>query len=127
MAAIWESYYHTGIPEIDRQHKELLMVARRIITIIDQEDSQIRRMFAATEGIKYLKSYMFQHFADEEAYMKKACYKDYGKHKLVDHIITEDMEIAGKVKISLDGSGCEQAPPFSPILSKTCSGALLPF
>ena len=150
MEAIWENYYQTGIPEIDKQHKELLMVARRIITIIDQEDSQIRRMFAATEGIKYLKSYMFQHFADEEAYMKKTGYKDYEKHKqehdhlknvvipeaenllikgnysrdsfrrfmsigfgtLVDHIISEDMGIVGKVKISLNGSGCEQSSAF---------------
>ncbi len=79
---LWEKHYHIGVENIDNQHDKLFSIARRIVSIRDESaHNQFRRTFVGKEGIKFLKSYALNHFADEEAYMKEIGYPHFTAHK----------------------------------------------
>jgi hemerythrin len=73
----WRDSFKIGLPEIDRQHKELC----------DQVD---KLQEACTKGkgadevkkvLDFLASYTVRHFADEEAFQQKVRYPGYAQHK----------------------------------------------
>ena len=79
---LWENHYHIGVKKVDEQHDKLFSIARRIAKIGEESSqNQFRRAFVGKEGIKFLKSYTLQHFADEEAYMKRIGYPHFAAHK----------------------------------------------
>ena len=79
---LWENHYHIGVEKVDEQHDKLFSIARRIAKIGEESSqNQFRRAFVGKEGIKFLKSYTLQHFADEEAYMKRIGYPHFAAHK----------------------------------------------
>lgn len=73
----WRDNFAIGIPQIDKQHKELC--------------DQVDNLFAAcTQGkggeevlkvLNFLASYTVRHFADEEAYQQKIKYPRFQEHK----------------------------------------------
>ena len=80
---LWENRYHLGVDLIDDRHDKLFSIARRIVSIQDSGsgDTQFRRTFVGKEGIKFLKNYALQHFAEEEAYMKEINYPHLAAHR----------------------------------------------
>jgi hemerythrin len=73
----WRDNFKIGVPEIDKQHKELC----------DQVD---KLQEACTQGkgaeevkkvLDFLASYTVKHFADEEAFQLKVKYPGYAQHK----------------------------------------------
>jgi hemerythrin len=73
----WKDSFSIGIPEIDKQHKELC--------------DQIDKLFdACSKGkgadevqkvLNFLEQYTVRHFADEEAYQLKIKYPKFQQHK----------------------------------------------
>lgn len=82
-AQAWEKYYKMGIESLDKQHVKLFTMARKIVQIHDDEmRAPSANSFIGAEGIKFLKSYVIEHFTAEEAYMKKMGCSAYAEHKL---------------------------------------------
>lgn len=74
----WEKRFNIGVASIDKAHRKLFSIVRKLITL-NKDESHGR--WACAEGIKYFKSYAIEHFTDEEAYMKSIGYQGYEIHK----------------------------------------------
>lgn len=76
----WQDEYNVGVEIIDKAHKKLFSVVRRLNNFVNAEDNE-KNKWICTEGIKFLKEYALQHFAQEEAYMRSINFVGYGEHK----------------------------------------------
>ena len=66
---LFTSDYRTGIPEIDKEHEYLFQLLNNAIRSLNKEQAAIQDL--AADLIGDLKNYALNHFAHEEAYMKK--------------------------------------------------------
>lgn len=82
MEILWEDRFLLGVEKIDKQHKGLFTVARRVLNILDEnrEDKEKQR-FACMEGLQFFKASLVEHFRDEEEYMRSINYEHYQEHK----------------------------------------------
>jgi len=73
----WTKDLETGIKEIDWQHKECIRLINALL------DNQLGRGSEALtdKGIRFMKSYIREHFQLEEKLMKKARYEAFAEHK----------------------------------------------
>ncbi len=84
----WEPKMATGIAKIDAQHKELI---RRINKLLDaMKEGQGREMVG--EVLEFLGRYVVEHFADEEALMKRYGYPKYPEHKAIHDRFKKEFE-----------------------------------
>ena len=74
----WNDRFNLGIRSIDNAHQKLFSIVNKIIALCEDAEKQA---YLCREGIKYLKNYTFQHFAEEEAYMRSTHYGGYDLHK----------------------------------------------
>lgn len=74
---IWDDPFNIGVEIIDRAHRRLLSIVRKMIGLAHDTEEE-RKRWACGEGIRYLKSNSVKHFA-EEAYMRSI---GYDAHKL---------------------------------------------
>lgn len=76
----WNEHNNVGVEVIDEAHKRLFGAVVKLNDIIhaDKHESNI---YACQEMIKFLKSYVLKHFAEEEEYMRSINYEDYPRHK----------------------------------------------
>lgn len=74
----WRDEYNIGVEVVDRAHKELFSIVRKIINL-SEDDTKSRK--ACAEGIKFFKNYVSEHFLQEEEYMRSIKYKHYLAHK----------------------------------------------
>lgn len=86
----WEEGYQMGVETIDIQHKQLFSVARQIYKLFQDGNSE-KKKFACQEGMKFLKSHLVKHYADEEAYMQQVNYANYIEHKRLHDNMTNNM------------------------------------
>lgn len=63
------SDYKIGIPEIDKEHEYLFQLLNNAICSLDKEQAAIQNV--TEDLLNNLKDYALNHFAHEEAYMKK--------------------------------------------------------
>ena len=76
---VWDDSYLLGIPEIDSQHKKLLVIANELYEIAaGSPDSYRLKMSAA---LKKLTDYTVYHFSSEEAFMRSCGYAGTDAHK----------------------------------------------
>lgn len=73
----WTPAYAVGVEVIDRAHQELFRIARRLISL---GQDRKRHEWVGEQGLKYLKSYVINHFAEEEAYMRSINYPALAQH-----------------------------------------------
>ncbi len=73
----WKDSYLIGIPQIDKQHKELCDQIDKLYDAC----SQGKGAAEAGKVLEFLASYTIKHFADEEAFQKKVNYPGYTQHK----------------------------------------------
>ena len=78
----WYQEYYIGVPEIDKQHQQLIQAVNRVSDIYREKDNERNRRICI-EAIKYLKSYTLNHFSDEEAFQRSIGYEDYENHKKI--------------------------------------------
>lgn len=74
----WNKDFNIGIDSIDNAHRKLFSIVRKLIYLNKNEKNG---RWACAEGIKYFRSYVIEHFTDEESYMRSINYKEYNLHK----------------------------------------------
>ena len=74
----WNERFNIGVEVIDKAHQRLFSIVRRLLDLIDDEESG---QWACAEVIKYFKTYTIKHFAEEEEYMRSIDYSGYDMHK----------------------------------------------
>jgi len=75
----WKDAWNTGVPSIDKQHKELVDLVNKLS---EQEPEK------AHELLPFLIEYAADHFMDEEELMSKINYADIEQHKLEHKLFT---------------------------------------
>ncbi len=76
----WSPEYNIGEAIIDNAHKTLFGVIRRVLKVLNEEDSA-RNRNVCREAVKFLEAYTMKHFAEEEAFQKTVGYHGYKMHK----------------------------------------------
>jgi hemerythrin-like metal-binding protein len=79
MAQIDPRLLYLDIPEMDKDHEQLVSIANRISALVEQPDFRLSDF--STE-LRDLKRYTVDHFAREEAYMARIAYPGLAEHKL---------------------------------------------
>lgn len=73
----WKENFAIGIPEIDRQHKQLCDKIDELFAAC----SQGKGTDECLKTINFLESYTIRHFADEEKLQQKINYPKFQQHK----------------------------------------------
>ena len=109
----WNDDLCIGNSEIDDQHKKLFKIAARVEELIDECNSNpfgkkdtARQQRVLRETIKYLKSYVIEHFSAEEAFQLRIGYKEYKNHKKIHDNFAAEVERMEK-KVYEDGCSDE--------------------
>lgn len=77
----WRDEYNIGVEIVDKAHKEMFSIVRKVIDLSKDDMSSAKSRRACFEGIKYFKNYVVEHFSQEEEYMRSVKYKGYLAHK----------------------------------------------
>ena len=85
----WNERFNIGVEEVDKAHRRLFSVVRKLMELSEDEK---RGRWVCEEAIKYFKSYMVKHFAQEEEYMRSIHYSGYEVHKRL-HDVMRDKTI----------------------------------
>lgn len=85
----WNDKLKTGIPIIDEQHQELLVMLNRLGRFRCGKDS-------FTDALKELQNYTDTHFKTEEDYMISIKYPEYVEHKESHDKFVEDLKTTYK-------------------------------
>ena len=84
----WNSNYELDVKEIDEQHRQLIELAERVLTI----SSPLDNLTVVVESIQELQSHIETHFADEEELMSKFGYPSLEQHRLLHREIALKVE-----------------------------------
>lgn len=74
---LWTGKLATGVEEIDRQHRELIERANRLVNPPEQE----KRGDTVGKTFRFLENYIVEHFEEEERLQRKYGYTGYQEHK----------------------------------------------
>ena len=85
----WNERFNIGVEEVDKAHRRLFSVVRKLMELSEDEKSG---RWVCEEAIKYFKSYTVKHFAQEEEYMRSIHYSGYEVHKRL-HDVMRDKTI----------------------------------
>lgn len=75
---VWQDRFNTGVDVIDREHKKLFSILKRLFTYGQNE---AKSQWVCQEGIKYFKEHAMKHFAEEEVYMASINYSGFNTHR----------------------------------------------
>lgn len=75
----WDDSYLLGIPEIDSQHKKLLVIANELYEIAAGSPESYRLKMSS--ALKKLTDYTVYHFSSEENFMRSCGYAGTDAHK----------------------------------------------
>lgn len=73
----WKDEYAVGVAIIDRAHQDIFRMARRMALL---RYDKSRHQWVGEQGLKFLKNYAVNHFAEEEAYMRAINYPGLAHH-----------------------------------------------
>lgn len=85
----WNDNLKTGIPIIDEQHQEFLVMLNRLGRFRCGSES-------FSDTLKELQDFVETHFKDEEDYMVSSQYPKYDEHKSAHDKFVEDLKIINK-------------------------------
>ncbi len=74
----WRERFNIGVDFIDKDHKQLFSIMKRLLNMSKDENN---KDWISTEGIKYFKYHVTEHFAREEEYMQSIGFEGYTLHK----------------------------------------------
>lgn len=87
----WKDEYSIGIELIDKQHRHLFEIGKRIIDLAEAQDG-FDYYDEIVEVIQELKEYTVYHFGYEEELMAKYEYDNYEKHKFEHFFVIKKIE-----------------------------------
>lgn len=74
----WSKEYAIGIEEIDSAHKEFFRILSKLVLLSRIPE---KRIWVASEGLRFLRQYAVLHFATEERYMEEIEYPGLDRHR----------------------------------------------
>jgi len=77
----WKDEYKLGVEEIDLQHKKLLGIGRKLMTLIRTTDI-LDKSEEVSEILNQLRNYTIEHFSKEEQFMQEKGYPDLTSHAM---------------------------------------------
>jgi hemerythrin len=77
----WKDEYRMEIDEVDKQHKKLFDLGRKVSNLIQNKDIS-NQVNAIGEILNELIAYTQEHFNQEEAFMMKQQYIDLATHRM---------------------------------------------
>ncbi|MDR0723221.1 MAG: bacteriohemerythrin [Treponema sp.] len=77
---VWEDRYSVGIPSIDEQHKELLVLTNKLYDACREGEEKARVYFK--EVIRNAVDYVQFHFTSEERIMERINFPELATHKV---------------------------------------------
>lgn len=94
---LWKDKYELGVERIDTQHKELFQRVDAFMHTLRSTASWEDKVQKVNETLDFMKSYVVEHFADEEAYMRRISYPDFLIHQklhadMVDYVLRVSLE-----------------------------------
>ena len=87
----WKDEYGVNVPEIDKQHRELFRIGRKIaeLVMLEDDDDHFDEIMTI---LAELKDYTMYHFRFEENLMGKYGYSDIDRHKIEHLFLTRKIE-----------------------------------
>lgn len=81
----WEDNLMVGVPQMDREHKELIEKANTLFEALGNPEKSTKEII---DIVNFLTRYVVNHFNSEERLQKKYNYPDYNRH----HKLHEDFK-----------------------------------
>ena len=78
---LWRDKYALGVPAVDEQHRELFLRVESFVTTLRLAEEWEEKVQRVNETLEFMKSYVVEHFCDEEAYQQRIGYPGYPAHK----------------------------------------------
>ena len=88
----WSDQYKTGIPGIDREHRELFSYVKNFSEAAVDASSRDKM----ADLLEFLVNYTRQHFSAEEVLMKRVAYPRFDEHRAAHEALID--KIAGLVR-----------------------------
>ena len=88
MAAIDPRLLYLDIPEMDRDHEQLVSITNKISAMVELPEFRLKDF---SKELAQLKQYTIEHFAREEAYMARIAYPGLAEHKIQHARIMEEL------------------------------------
>lgn len=92
---MWKDSYCIGVDKIDQQHKALFEMVYRLIQTVNENHSWEEQKEECRQSIAFLKEYVVEHFADEEAYQEEIGYEGLAQHKKLHKDFTKEVVLYG--------------------------------
>lgn len=108
----WRDSFNIGVEEIDRAHKALFSIVRKLIDLSKDDMGSPKSRRACEEGIKYFHNYVIEHFSQEEEYMRSINYKHFQAHKRRHDIMKHDTLPALEKKLTEENFSRESVEHF---------------
>ncbi|MCH4239774.1 MAG: bacteriohemerythrin [Oscillospiraceae bacterium] len=86
---MWKEKYKIGIPQIDKQHKELFDRVEQFLTALRKEGDWQEKLPEIKKTLLFMQNYVVVHFDAEEVYQKKIGYPDLQQHHLIHKEFTD--------------------------------------
>jgi hemerythrin len=80
---LWKDKYELGVSQIDAQHKELFRRVESFMQTLRSAGNWEEKVPKLNETLEFMKTYVVEHFRDEEEYQKSICYPGYEAHKQI--------------------------------------------
>lgn len=77
----WKDEYELGLEEVDRQHRKLLSIGRKLMTLIRTTDV-LKNSGEVILILDELRNYTLVHFSKEEGFMENNHYPDLISHAM---------------------------------------------
>lgn len=103
MHCVWQDCYAMGDPQVDNQHQDFFKIADKLMAARNK-DERLDLMFELYQHVK-------EHFAEEEALMKKSGFQHYPNHAKEHNLMLEKLLEMDK-KIQHDQLAQTDLPEF---------------
>jgi hemerythrin len=89
---LWKDKYELGVSIIDTQHKELFQRVEAFMQALRSSATWEDKVQKINETLDFMKSYVVEHFRDEEGYMQRIGYPGFSAHQklhadMVDYVL----------------------------------------
>jgi hemerythrin len=79
MSSLWKAHYQLGMPQIDQQHKQLILELEDLLKALGEPGCDLKKRCQHT--MDFTKDFTKVHFGAEEMYQLRIGYAGYEAHK----------------------------------------------